>query len=51
MSRAFVVDDSSPIRNLVARMLQASGYEALEAGDGLAAVLAFPRLRGSGAPR
>lgn len=38
MARAFVVHDSMPIRNVVARMLQAAGYDAREAADGLVAL-------------
>lgn len=34
MARALVIEDRAPMRNIVARMLQAVGCDALEAADG-----------------
>lgn len=37
MARILVADDSIPVRRFIARHLQASGHEVIEAADGVAA--------------
>lgn len=41
MSRILVVDDEAPIRDVMRKMLEKSGYEVVEAGDGREALQVF----------
>lgn len=45
MTRVLIVDDDEQIRHLYRDLFEVAGYEVDEAGDGLAALEAYPRLQ------